>query len=145
MAALLIVAGIAFAIWWFVLREGGRGNGGPADRSGPSQVSPGGVSFYTAGDDGAVHRWVPEYHEAQASAKVDGAITALVVRGSGKRLVLGTSKGIVMQLDANTLNVHSGMELRVGGMVTSILPIGMSQLLVRDGRQHRQADAEERG
>jgi hypothetical protein len=149
--ALLIVAGVAGSIWYFFLRKDDGGKR-PEDGTAPlglhgiafdahgkgvgvTVIAPqtGGRGVYTGGDDGSIKRWLPPETTPAAQCKLNnGAITALVTRASGQRLVVGTASGVVMVLDAEDLSITSGQELRVEGRVTAILALGSSQLVVGD-------------
>ncbi|MBZ0134897.1 MAG: protein kinase [Planctomycetes bacterium] len=148
--AVLVIAGVAVGIWYFYLRptEGGGGSQGvtvtgitvskfQAHRKGTSVTvvvpQTGGPGFYTGGEDGVVARWIPGQIEPAAKvALTNGIITSLALRQDGNRLVVGTEKGVVMLLDANTLDINSGQELRVDGRVTAVLSVGLGQLVVGD-------------
>jgi serine/threonine protein kinase len=153
LVAIAIIAGIAVGIWYFLLRD-------PTDRPSPDQgqhiagltvskfaaynrgvgvttiaAQRGGVGFYTGGENGEVHRWVPGKTEPEASRKLGrGAITTMAVRSDGQRLLVGTADGVVMALETESLQVTSGQELRVEGRVSAILPIGISHLVVGDSQ-----------
>jgi hypothetical protein len=62
-----------------------------------------------------------------------GAVTQIVPRADHQRLVVGTSTGTVLQLDANSLKVNR-TELTVNARVTALLPIGVSELIVGDSQ-----------
>ena len=152
LVAIAIIAGVAVSIWFFFLRgpDGGDQQQGThiaglslvkfqAHAAGVAitAITPqrGGVHFFTGGDDGSVMRWLPGKDTPEATVKLpNGGITALTTRAGGQRLVVGTSGGVVMMLDANSLDVTSGQELRVEGKVTAILSIGVSQLVVGDSQ-----------
>ncbi|MCA8911897.1 MAG: serine/threonine protein kinase [Planctomycetes bacterium] len=149
--AVLIICGIAVSIWWFYLRKPDGGNQGQGQHvaslttskfqahtksAGVLAIAPqaGGVGFYTGGEDGYVHRWTPGKQEPDVSQKVpEGAVTELVLRSDKQRLMVGTSTGAVMQLDASSLKVMR-TELQVNGRVTALLPIGVSELIVGDSQ-----------
>jgi serine/threonine protein kinase len=149
--AVLIIAGVAGGIWWFFLRDPAqhRPQGdGPLPGSmtatkftahgrgvGVTAIShhAGGAGFYTGGEDGTIHRWVQGKNEPEASAKVPhGAITALAARPEVGQLVVGTAGGIVLLLDASSLQITRGLEVRVEGRVTALLPISHTDLIVGD-------------
>ncbi|MCB9894023.1 MAG: serine/threonine protein kinase [Planctomycetes bacterium] len=151
LVALVIIAGIGAAIWYFFLRDTSGGSGVEQGThvaglslskfqahergTGVSAITPqrGGQFVYTGGEDGSVMRWLPGKDAPEATTKLNsGGISVLVTRQDGQRLVVGTTGGVVMMLDAGTLGVTSGQELRVDGKVTAILPIGVSQLVVGD-------------
>jgi serine/threonine protein kinase len=148
--ALVIIAAIAGSIWYFFLRRPGDSGGPEKGRSvaglnmqsfaahdrgvSVTAIAPqvGGTSFYTGGEDGTVKRWAPGKTVPGAENKLpNGAITALITRSDGQRLVVGTADGVVMILDADSLKITSGRELAVEGSVTAILPVG-SVLVVGD-------------
>lgn len=152
LVALLIIAGVAVGIWYFYLRgDQGGGGGGEvqvaritvskfqAHKKGTSVTvvlaQKGGVGFYTGGEDGAVARWVPGQEKPAAMVPLpNGSITSLALRQDGNRLIVGTANGVVMLLDANSLNINSGQELRVDGRVTAVLSMGLGQLVVGDSQ-----------
>ncbi|MCB9932501.1 MAG: serine/threonine protein kinase [Planctomycetes bacterium] len=153
LVAIAIIAGIAVGIWWFFLRDPSGGSGknqgqhvaaltvskfAAYDRGvGVTAITPqrSGVAFYTGAENGEVKRWTPGQTKPDAAVKLpNGAITALVTRSDGQRLVVGTADGVVMMLDAGTLDVTSGQELRLDGRITAVLPIGVAQLVVGDSR-----------
>ena len=153
LVAVAIIAGVATGIWYFVLRDQ---TGGPKPNQGQpvagltvskfaayskgvgvTAITPqrGSVGFYTGGENGEVHRWTPGKTAPDASRKLgNGAVTTMVVRSDGQRLLVGTADGVVMALETDSLGVTSGQELRVEGRVTALLPVGISHLVVGDSQ-----------
>lgn len=149
--AILIIGGIAGSIWFFFLRtptDNGNGQEGRiagltiskfqahTQGTGITTITPqsGGVGFYTGGEDGFVHRWIPGQTEPEASQRVaEGAVTEIVLRSDNQRLVVGTSTGSVLLMDAKSLKVMR-TELTINARVTALLPIGVSELVVGDSQ-----------
>lgn len=149
--AILIIGGIAGSIWFFFLRTPADNGNGQEGRiagltiskfqahtqgTGITTITPqsGGVGFYTGGEDGFVHRWIPGQTEPEASQRVaEGAVTEIVLRSDNQRLVVGTSTGSVLLMDAKSLKVMR-TELTINARVTALLPIGVSELVVGDSQ-----------
>ncbi|MEZ5990850.1 MAG: serine/threonine-protein kinase [Planctomycetota bacterium] len=149
--AVLIICGVAGAIWFFVLRTPDNNNQNNGQHVAGLTVSKfqahskgagitaiatqgGGVGFYTGGEDGMIHRWVPGNQKPEASQKVpEGAVTEIVMRSDNQRLVVGTSAGAVILLEAMSLKIMR-TELSVAARVTALLPVGVSELVVGDSQ-----------
>lgn len=156
---LLFLGAAAAAGWYFFLRDPepeGPVNPGPtqtvlvelvashwaAGKSGSpvmATISAGSGFWITASEDGVVRRWQHGKTEPVAESVLEGVlITAIALRYDGQRLAVGTAKGEVILLAAETLNVATPNAAKVSGVSAlayhqSMLLIGDSQGMLRKG------------
>lgn len=144
--ALALIAAVAFNGWYFFLQgeDGARIPVGPGTTtplvvrfSGVARGTVGAVAahgdgrrFFSGSDDGEVFAWalggeLPEYTQ-----RLGNSITAIALRSDGGSLVVGTSRGEVIELDSRDLSIKSHRIASLDGAAVSALQFPSPGLIV---------------
>lgn len=143
---LVVIAALAFNAWYFFLRS----EGGVRVPTGPgasvpvltrfSGVSRGGVPalaahgdgrrYFSGSDDGEVFSWVLGSEAPAFTQRFDNSITALAMRTDGGSLVVGTSRGEVIELDSRDLAIRGHRVAGLDGAAVSALAFPSPGLIV---------------